>query len=313
MTIARSVASGGTGRVSITSSSPTTKPISVVHTVPNQSGGQPMYTVLSSVEYQTTDITNATPPALGGVGLRVTANVGSQSGAIAATGGFHGLESQVIVRNNAQANAEHAAIYAVLRCDQDGVNGGSAGRAWLTDMTVHGAIGTQQQILTGINVVLANYYNGQPSENPSCAISASAGTGIGGSLDAAHAAATRYPGGDGLWVGGVTSGSAKGFNYGVRIGGAGGPWNVQTSKVGTAFQGRDYDTAGLHLLTRSGTTAPAIHIAADAGHILLGEQTDPAAPAANFGALYVRDNGAGKTQLVVRFPTGAIQVIATEP
>jgi hypothetical protein len=43
------------------------------------------------------------------------------------------------------------------------------------------------------------------------------------------------------------------------------------------------------------------------------EMSDPAAPSANMGRLYFRDNGAGKTQLVVRFPTGAVQVIATEP
>lgn len=43
------------------------------------------------------------------------------------------------------------------------------------------------------------------------------------------------------------------------------------------------------------------------------EIVDPAAPAANKARLYAKDNGAGKTQLVVRFPTGAVQVIATEP
>ena len=43
------------------------------------------------------------------------------------------------------------------------------------------------------------------------------------------------------------------------------------------------------------------------------EQTDPAAPAANEALLYARDNGSGKTQLCVRFPTGAVQVLATEP
>ncbi|MEE9247690.1 MAG: hypothetical protein V3U79_03225 [Dehalococcoidia bacterium] len=45
----------------------------------------------------------------------------------------------------------------------------------------------------------------------------------------------------------------------------------------------------------------------------LGEIADPAAPAANRGRLYMKDNGSGKTQLAVRFPTGAVQVIATEP
>lgn len=41
--------------------------------------------------------------------------------------------------------------------------------------------------------------------------------------------------------------------------------------------------------------------------------TDAAAGAANTGRLFVKDNGAGKTQLCVRFNTGAVQVLATEP
>lgn len=43
------------------------------------------------------------------------------------------------------------------------------------------------------------------------------------------------------------------------------------------------------------------------------EIADPAAGATNTARLYAKDNGAGKTQLVVRFPTGAVQVLATEP
>jgi hypothetical protein len=49
------------------------------------------------------------------------------------------------------------------------------------------------------------------------------------------------------------------------------------------------------------------------GYIECGEIADPSAPASDKSRLYTRDNGVGKTQLVVRFPTGAIQVIATEP
>ena len=45
----------------------------------------------------------------------------------------------------------------------------------------------------------------------------------------------------------------------------------------------------------------------------LTEITDPAAPLANQARVYLRDNGAGKTQLVVVFPTGAVQQIAIEP
>lgn len=43
------------------------------------------------------------------------------------------------------------------------------------------------------------------------------------------------------------------------------------------------------------------------------EIAEPAAPAADHGITYYRDNGAGKTQLVVKFNTGAVVVIATQP
>ena len=43
------------------------------------------------------------------------------------------------------------------------------------------------------------------------------------------------------------------------------------------------------------------------------EVADPANTPANTAKLFVRDNGSGKTQLCVIFPTGAVQTIATEP
>lgn len=45
----------------------------------------------------------------------------------------------------------------------------------------------------------------------------------------------------------------------------------------------------------------------------LPEIAEPSAPGADRGFLYVKDNGSGKSQLCVRFPTGAVQVVATEP
>ena len=43
------------------------------------------------------------------------------------------------------------------------------------------------------------------------------------------------------------------------------------------------------------------------------EQTAPAAPSANRVRLYAQDNGAGKTQLMALFATGAAQQVAIEP
>ncbi len=45
----------------------------------------------------------------------------------------------------------------------------------------------------------------------------------------------------------------------------------------------------------------------------ISETADPPAPTANNARLYTKDNGAGKTQLCVRFATGVVQVITTEP
>lgn len=49
------------------------------------------------------------------------------------------------------------------------------------------------------------------------------------------------------------------------------------------------------------------------GSIQLAEIVAPGAPAANTAYIYLDDNGAGKTRLNARFPTGAVQVLATEP
>jgi hypothetical protein len=67
-------------------------------------------------------------------------------------------------------------------------------------------------------------------------------------------------------------------------------------------------------LGRGTTTTATFQVEIGPRHIEADElASDPAAPATNSGRLYFRDNGAGKTQLCVRFATGAVQVIATEP
>lgn len=49
------------------------------------------------------------------------------------------------------------------------------------------------------------------------------------------------------------------------------------------------------------------------GYLQMDEISEPAAPVSNRAYIYLRDNGAGKTQLCVRFAAGAAQVLATEP
>jgi hypothetical protein len=61
-------------------------------------------------------------------------------------------------------------------------------------------------------------------------------------------------------------------------------------------------------------TIGSIGVGSGGAFLAMFEQTsDPGAPAANSARLFVKDNGAGKTQLAVRFASGATQVIATQP
>jgi hypothetical protein len=77
------------------------------------------------------------------------------------------------------------------------------------------------------------------------------------------------------------------------------------------INGMTGQTGAMLKLSNDGGTVMAEFTAT--GGLKMLEQTDPAAPAANNAILYVKDNGSGKSQLVVRFPTGAVQILATEP
>lgn len=48
-------------------------------------------------------------------------------------------------------------------------------------------------------------------------------------------------------------------------------------------------------------------------HIILNKTTDPGSSASNQAYLWIQDNGAGKLQLAVKFPSGVTQIIATQP
>ena len=63
-----------------------------------------------------------------------------------------------------------------------------------------------------------------------------------------------------------------------------------------------------------GASTSSHQVQAGARHIELKEVVDtPAVAPVDSARLYLRDNGSGKTQLVIQFPSGAALVIATEP
>jgi hypothetical protein len=104
--------------------------------------------------------------------------------------------------------------------------------------------------------------------------------------------------------------STTATNASVVIGTGASASGLAATAIGPYSASTHFDSVALGYNTATTATA---QVKAGARHVELTEITDPAAGATNSARLYSRDNGSGKTQLVVRFPTGAIQVLATEP
>lgn len=125
---------------------------------------------------------------------------------------------------------------------------------------------------------------------------------VGGSI-----AAGLTSGSNNILIGYNTGSSLQSGNGNIIIGHelnvSGGATTTDTLNIGNLITGI---LSGTKELTING-------IVKSTSYYQMDKITDPAAPAANKGVFYIRDNGGGKMQLVARFPTGAIQVIATEP
>lgn len=199
---------------------------------------------------------------------------------------------------------------ATSRPDTGGVLGGRAadatsiaiGRGASDDNKLRGvAIGIdsmshQDSVVVG---------NAAQAGGASTAVIGSGAVGSGSSVSVGHTASAT--GGAGVAVGAAATAASQGVSVGR---------NAKTSILNTAvgygaeaLVGQNSTALGINVKTTGSE-----QVAVGARHIELGEvAAEPGAPAANTARLFVRDNGAGKTQLCVRFATGAIQVIATEP
>jgi len=112
-------------------------------------------------------------------------------------------------------------------------------------------------------------------------------------------------------------GSTISYMMGVDNSVAGDPLVWSTAASATAVLG----TGDIMILTSAGSlgvglgagVAPATKLDIGAGAITLSEMAAPGAGAANTCRIYAVDNGAGKTQLMAVFASGAAQQIAIEP
>lgn len=88
-----------------------------------------------------------------------------------------------------------------------------------------------------------------------------------------------------------------------------GVYSVAIGKNSTVSSGHITGT----MIVGSTTVGSELDLELAKGLLVLPEIPDPGAALANQCRLYCRDNGGGKSQLVVVFPSGAVQVLATEP
>lgn len=123
-----------------------------------------------------------------------------------------------------------------------------------------------------------------------------------GSTGVGHASASSFNTTDG------TNAQASVINSGggrVKVGSGGGVhWSSTTAAAGSS------DTA---LVRPEAKAVQPTDANTGNGYFYLGEVASAPTGTANVAKLYAVDNGAGKTQLVVIFGSGAAQVIATEP
>lgn len=101
----------------------------------------------------------------------------------------------------------------------------------------------------------------------------------------------------------IRAGVATSANYGI-VSDAGDGMGLQVPTAASIFR---FSFAGTSLFD-------LVRENAGAGLKFLSESSaDHTAPSSNQCVLYTRDDGAGKTELVARFATGAVQVVAAEP
>jgi hypothetical protein len=128
---------------------------------------------------------------------------------------------------------------------------GSQVRHWFTDWNLHGPIGTQPNMLTGINMLINNYYNGSPSGHSSYGMSIMTAPATGGGATAAHLAATSYKLDFGIGVqgyGGTAASPTTGYDIGLKIGGTNVAWITSVaSKITTGIKLIDIESTGIDL------------------------------------------------------------------
>jgi hypothetical protein len=179
---------------------------------------------------------------------------------------------------------------------------------------------TASGIGTGITGTGSPGVCGPSTSGPGVQGNSSSGNGVAGSSASSH----------GVFAGSSSAtqaailGWATANNTGVQ--GYSGAASPTASKADTGVYGYAAHGAGSHGVWGESPTGIGVVGSTTSGYagyfigklfassfMEMSETTTAPAPVANRARLFVRDNGSGKTQLCVRFHTGAVAVLATEP
>jgi hypothetical protein len=203
----------------------------------------------------------ADPYSVISTGVSSAASVGDNGAAT--VGSVWASGHEVFVKASGNDLNEHAAAFMSVQYNIGAgytQSVGPAGRGWLIDGNIHGAVGVQQSLLSGINMLINNYYNGQPTSALSVGFAVQTYS-ASGATDSIHRAATTYPIGAGIAIVGTsTGGTLRGYETGLQIGGAGGGWGIPSSLLGKGITIRDVTTTGVHLTNPAAGSPEAIRI-----------------------------------------------------
>lgn len=171
----------------------------------------------------------------------------------------------------------------------------STGAVYAKSMTIENSAGVVGLTLAGTN---ASAFAMQVTDNAGARVGYISSSGINVGLTLGGSAATVIPTID------LIRSNVVALEMTIATGGEG----------QLAFGNSTTGLGGAAYLSAQAADVLTLGIGTDAGAFEMSERTTaPSAPAANYVRLYAIDNGAGKTQLMARFNTGAVQQVAIQP
>lgn len=259
---------------------------------------------------------------------------GNGSGALSIGGGTYshvviavGIDDGRANKGNPLADIHEVAFYTALRGNSSASGAGSFVGGF------EAAIGTQPGVFT--LDLCTNYSTGNMTKGAGTTITRTVGFGIYDETAGLHNASIgpadgptftgnwfiNYPGGRDslLGTGLVTMGAATLTTAGAgavnfrmfRSGAVPTDWFVYIPAGATTL---NFYASGDRMVLDAGGFLTLTGINMGAGGYLQGtEMTAPSAPAADGFRIYAQDNGGGKTQLMVKFNSGAAQQLAIQP